>query len=268
MSNKIRVSIVIPCYNHGEYIEETIASVEKYPDKSVYEIIIVNDGSTDSETIETLKKLEEKGYFVLNQKNTGLADARNNGVKLAKGDYILPLDSDNMIRPDYIKYGIEIMDKNPKVGMVYGDAQLFGIKVGIRRAGKYSRRRQFVWNAIDACAVIRKSALEEVGGYDKNMPHMGYEDWNFVISLNHSKWELRYVNKILYDYRVGEESMLTDADEKRTALLNYMNANNIESFREEYIDMLKQIDGYIEFKESVRPLFSQLIKNTLRKVGF
>ncbi len=268
MSNKVRVSIVIPCYNHGEYIEETIASVEKYPDKSVYEIIIVNDGSTDAETIETLKKLEEQNYFVLNQENMGLADARNNGIKFAKGDYILPLDSDNMIRPDYIKYGIEIMDKNPKVGMVYGDAQLFGTKNGIRKAGEYSRRRQFVWNAIDACAVIRKSALEEIGGYDRNMPYMGYEDWNLVVSLNHSKWKLKYVNKVLYDYRVGKESMLIDANEKRTALLNYMNANNIESFREEYIDMIKQIDGYIEFKESVRPLFSQLIKNILKKMGF
>lgn len=268
MSNKIRVSIVIPCYNHGKYIEETIASVEEYPDKSVYEIIIVNDGSTDSKTIEILKILEGKGYFVLNQENTGLADARNNGIKLAKGDYILPLDSDNMIRPDYIKYGIEIMDKNPKVGMVYGDAQLFGIKDGIRKAGKYNRRRQFVWNAIDACAVIRKSALESIGGYDSNMPFMGYEDWYFVVSLDHSEWQLQYVKEILYDYRVSDESMLTDADEKRTALLNYMNTNNIESFREEYIDMIKQIDGYTEFKESVRPLFSQLIKNISKKVGF
>ncbi len=268
MSNQIRVSVVIPCYNHGQYIEEAIASVEQYPDKSVYEIIIVNDGSTDAQTIETLKKLEEKGYFVLNQENTGLADARNNGVKLAKGDYILPLDSDNMIRPDYIKYGIEIMDKNPKVGMVYGDAQLFGTRNGIRKAGKYNRRRQFVWNAIDACAVIRKAALDEIGGYDRNMPFMGYEDWNFVVSLDFSDWEIRYVKEVLYDYRVSDESMLTDADEKRTSLLNYMNSNNIESFRKEYIELIKESDAAEEFRKSVRPLILQLFKNIFKKLGF
>ncbi len=268
MSNKIRVSVVIPCYNHGEYIEETIASVEKYPDKSVYEIIIVNDGSTDSETIETLKRLEEKGYFVLNQENTGLADARNNGIKLAKGDYILPLDSDNMIRPDYIKHGIEIMDKNPKVGMVYGDAQLFGIKDGIRRAGKYSRRRQFVWNGIDACAVIRKSALEGIGGYDRDMPCMGVEDWFAILVLDLAGWKLEYVEEVLFDYRVSEESMLTRTSDMRTALSNYINTQQIEPFREEYIKMIKEIEVFDEYKLSVKPMFSQLVKNIFRKLGF
>jgi glycosyltransferase involved in cell wall biosynthesis len=90
------ISIIIPCYNQGQYILDAISSVEQYPDNSVYEIIIINDGSTDEISITVLKSLEEKGYHVLNQNNQGLSMARNNGIAIAKGKYILPLDADSL----------------------------------------------------------------------------------------------------------------------------------------------------------------------------
>ncbi|MDN5203113.1 glycosyltransferase [Fulvivirgaceae bacterium BMA10] len=266
MKDQPKISIVIPCYNHGQYLREAIESVETYPEKSSYEIIIVNDGSTDERTLEILKELENEGYDVLNQPNMGLADARNNGFKRAKADYILPLDSDNKIRPEYIEHGIAILDKYPDVGLVYGDAELFDQQNGIRKSGDFNVRKQFIWNAVDACAVVRKTAWEQVGGYDRNMPVMGYEDWNLLLDLIRHNWKLHYVNEVLYDYRVREGSMLDDADKKRAALLDYMNRKHITLFREEYIKMIKEIEVLQEFKTSVKPLFSQLISNIWRKL--
>jgi len=95
-----RISIIIPCYNHGQYVREAISSVEKCTDKNLYEMIIVNDGSTDSFTLEEMGRLANDGYYVINQVNQGLGRTRNNGIKAAKGEYILPLDSDNRVRPE------------------------------------------------------------------------------------------------------------------------------------------------------------------------
>ena len=76
------ISIIIPCYNHGKYLDDALSSIKKSKENYEVEIIIVNDGSTEKETIEILNNLENQGYFVLNQKNGGLGNARNNGIKL------------------------------------------------------------------------------------------------------------------------------------------------------------------------------------------
>lgn len=88
MIEKPIVSIIIPCYNYGHFIAETIASVEKC-DPRLYELIIINDGSTDLQTCEILRDLEEKGYRVINQENKGVSAARNTGIAAAAGKYIL-----------------------------------------------------------------------------------------------------------------------------------------------------------------------------------
>lgn len=203
-----RVSIIIPCYNHGQYIREALDSVEKVADKSLYEVIIVNDGSKDAYTIEMMDKLAAEGYHVINQVNQGLGRTRNNGIRLAKGDYILPLDSDNRIRPEYIYESIKILDAHPEIAMVYGDAQFFGDKHKRHVVGEFNLQNMMIENQIDACAVYRKSAWEAVGGYDEKMPIMGYEDWDMWLNMIFHNYKFHYVPEILFDYRVLGNSML------------------------------------------------------------
>jgi glycosyltransferase involved in cell wall biosynthesis len=203
-----RVSIIIPCYNHGQYIREAIDSVEKIADKNLYEIIIVNDGSKDEYTISMMDKLAAEGYHVINQVNQGLGRTRNNGIKAAKGDYILPLDSDNRIRPEYIYESIKILDAHPEIAMVYGDAEFFGDKSKRHVVGEFNLQNMMVENQIDACAVYRKSVWEAVGGYDEKMPIMGYEDWDMWLNMTFKNYKFHYVPEILFDYRVLGNSML------------------------------------------------------------
>lgn len=112
------VSIVIPCYNHGAYIQEAIDSITV--DKIAYpiEIIIVDDGSSDNATHAKLEALQTAGYHVIFQKNGGPASARNTGVANAKGQYILPLDADNKISPDYINKAMPLLLKED-IDIVY-----------------------------------------------------------------------------------------------------------------------------------------------------
>ena len=132
-----KVSVIIPCYNHGQYIKEAIQSVEECREKDLYEIIILNDGSTDKYTIEILQELANAGYNVINQANQGLGAARNNAIRMARGKYILPLDSDNKIYPEYIYESIKILDAEPGIAMVYGDWEYFGEKTGRHSVGEF-----------------------------------------------------------------------------------------------------------------------------------
>lgn len=203
-----KVSIIIPCYNHGQYLVEAIESVELCEDKDLYEIIIINDGSTDPGTIKILQQFSDEGYHVINQKNQGLGAARNNAIKAAKGEYILPLDSDNKIRPDYIYESIKILDEQPNIAVVYGDAEYFGEQSGRRFVGEFNLQKMMIRNYIDACAVFRISVWERTGGYDENMPVMGLEDWDFWLSLSFQNCLFFHINKVMFEYRVRNNSML------------------------------------------------------------
>ena len=117
----IDLSIIIPLYNTPlVYLKECLESIVKANLRYTFEIIIVNDGSTDERTNEYCAQLRQQGYQVVMQENKGLSAARNTGIALAKGDYILPLDADNKIRPAYITRSIQVLDNQPSVAVVPG----------------------------------------------------------------------------------------------------------------------------------------------------
>jgi len=183
----------IPCYNLGEYLVDAVNSVQRSINEKEYELIIVNDGSNDPNTISVLKELESKGIFVHHQKNQGLAKARNQGFKLAKAPYILPLDADNKIDPAYFIKAITVLNENPDLGVVYSNSRIFGEKSGFQRTGSFQIERLLSGNYIDACAIIRKSAWKDVNGYDSDMPIMGYEDWDIWLSIYQKGWGFYYI---------------------------------------------------------------------------
>jgi glycosyltransferase involved in cell wall biosynthesis len=207
MSKQPSVSIVVPCHNQGHFLDDAIASVERC-DHDLYELIIVNDGSTDPYTQDLMKKLEQAGYQVINQPNMGLATARNNGIRAARGRYILPLDADNKVRPNYLACGIEVLEKYPEVGVVYGDPWFFGDRQGRRRVPAFDVRLLPLINTIDACALFRKEVWEDCGGYDPHMPVSGHEDWDLWLSASARGWKFYHLDEVTFDYRVRSNSML------------------------------------------------------------
>ena len=106
------VSIIIPCFNSGTTIEKAIASA-KAQSWSSLEIIVVNDGSTDANTVSILDRIE--GVKIINQKNSGLPSARNTGFKHANGEYVLPLDADDWLESDALEQLMEPLLKNPEI---------------------------------------------------------------------------------------------------------------------------------------------------------
>src|ERR1700712_3667751 len=115
------VSIIIPYYNAGLYLQDALGSLKTFKDNPDVEIIIVNDGSTDPESIAFLETIKDDVYIIINQQNAGAAAARNTGLKASIGDYILFLDSDNKLRDVFIDKGLGIL-RNEEVDIVYGKA--------------------------------------------------------------------------------------------------------------------------------------------------
>ncbi|MBV6485344.1 MAG: Hyaluronan synthase [Flavobacteriales bacterium] len=259
-----KLSIIIPCFNMGAYLQETLDSVTAYPHSDVYEIIIVNDGSTDLQTLELLKKLEQQGIFVLNQKNLGLAKARNNGIKLAKGAYILPLDADNKIRHNYISESIKLFEKEASIDVVYGNRQNFEENNELVEVPDFDFPLLCNKNYIDACAVFRKSIWEKVNGYDENMPIMGYEDWDFWLRIALQGAKFYHIDEVTFDYRVRINSMIVETNKNYSIILNYMlnkkELSIVESVKKAQIEAkeAKHLQNSLEYK------FGKLILNPFR----
>ena len=206
-----KVSIVIPCYNHGPMLREALASIEQVRNTNLLEVIIVDDGSSEPDSVQTLSEIAETGYCVVSQPNRGVGAARNTGIQLAKGEFILPLDSDNRLRDVYLNEGVSLLKRNPSVGVVYADAEFFGERSGRWYVPDFNLLSLIRMNFIDACALYRKRLWKEVGGYDEQMPWMGVEDWDFWLRLAFHGGTFVHLPKIGFDYRVRSDSMIVKA---------------------------------------------------------
>ncbi len=213
--NNIQVSIIIPCYNQGKYLLDAIQSLTSL-DKNTVEVIIINDGSTEPVTLDILKDLQTRGFHIIHQENKGLGEARNTGIREAGGRFILPLDADNKITPDYITKGLTIMDVDPEVAVVYGNAQYFGDRNDILVPGLFNLQKLMLGNFIDACAMIRRDVIIEVGMYD-NMKIMGLEDWDLWLRIAFRGYKFSFINEVLFFYRVSGSSMMNTVNQNIAA---------------------------------------------------
>jgi glycosyltransferase involved in cell wall biosynthesis len=264
-----KLSIIITCFNLGHYLEEALDSVFNHSLREKIEIIVVNDGSTDSITLNVLQNIEKKfpEVIILNQENKGLARARNNGISIAKGEYIIPLDADNKLRHVFIAQSISILDSNSSIDVVYGDAQFFGNKNSVWENKKLNIEEMLLNNHVDACAAFRKSVWETVGGYDENMPVMGFEDWDLWLRMLVKGCGFYYISEICFDYRVRDNSMLSDAWQKRLEIIEYI-------FNKKELKYLKDFRACVIENRSLKeePSYAYAMgiigKKIKRKIGF
>ncbi|SEK61644.1 glycosyltransferase family 2 protein [Parapedobacter koreensis] len=204
----VLLSIIIPCYNHGQYLMEAINCFPDYWHQEKYEIVIINDGSTETHTLETLQELARQGYRVIHQQNQGLCSARNNGINASAGKYILPLDSDDKVSIQYIYEAIEILENQPEYTVVYCDGEYFNAKTGPWIIGEFNLQRLMLWNYMHVSAVFRREAWQKVGGYDMNLNRLGFEDWDLWLSIAFTGGKFYYLKKSLFAYRISPNSMV------------------------------------------------------------
>lgn len=241
------ISVVIPCYNSGQFLPDALASVLGYAGPEPYEVIVVDDGSTDELTQEVLRRAAEQGCRVFRQPNAGPAAARNTGIAQARGEFILFLDSDNKIRHDYLTQGVAVLRQYPRVGVVYGRANFFGDDTAPRFTGQpFDSYKLLSYNFIDMCSVIRRRMWEELGGLDENRLIIGHEDWEFWIRAFGAGWQFHYLDQVLFDYRIRHNSLITQAiiPEAAAKMKEYIFHKHTKIYLATYERMFQAYDAY------------------------
>jgi len=176
------VSVITPFYNTGSIFEETARSVLRQSFQQ-WEWIIINDGSTEAESLqilETYRSLDPRIRVVDHPANQGLSAARNTGAREARTEYLLYLDSDDLLEPTAAEKWWWFLESFPQYSFVGGYLVGFGAKEYLWRAGFQNEEENLERNQINHIIMIRKSVVEAVGGYDENM-RQGLEDWDFWI---------------------------------------------------------------------------------------
>lgn len=201
------VTVIIPCFEDGELAIEAIASVERAVE-TPYELIVIDDGSSDPRTSTILDMLRAGGYDVRSRPHGGLAKARNYGFEMARAPFIIPLDADNRLLPGFVKPALDILEREERVAAAYGDRMEFGTRSRRVAQGPLDLDRITWGNHIDACAVIRRQAWQECGGYDESMPLQGSEDWDLWLTMIRRGWTLQWLELPGFEYRVRPDSML------------------------------------------------------------
>lgn len=235
MTKKVKVSVIIPCYNTGEYLEEAIQSVFQSSFQD-FEIIVVNDGSTEETTCSVLASIDYPFTRLIHQENGGLAAARNSGVRKSSGDLLFFLDSDNRVRKGYFEKALKVFEVNPNVGVVYAKPIFFGESIVPRFESRdFNFEALLAGNYIDACAFVRREAFEAIGGFDENRELKISEDWEFWIRLAQTSWRFYLLDEQLFDYRIRKNSMIGEQDQKKIeTTLNYIGKKHGFVFHRHY----------------------------------
>jgi len=215
-----KISIIIPSYNQGEYLATCIESALDQALKP-HEIIVVDDGSTDL-SLAIAEQYTAKGVKVISQVNKGLPSARNTGIMNSTGDYILPLDADDILLDDCIEVVTEkiIETGADVVGISF---KTFGVEnVEVILIDKPSLDSMKEGNKLAYCSAIKKQALLDVGGYSPRMI-WGYEDFHLWFNLLVRGYSFETIQQPLFLYRTKRESMLTVAQQHHQELMEQIN---------------------------------------------
>jgi glycosyltransferase involved in cell wall biosynthesis len=215
------VSIIIPCYNDGEFLNDSIKSAKEliYTNK---EIIIVDDGSTDTNTLNIINNLsyDNTVKVIKHETNKGLSAARNTGISNANGYYILPHDVDDTFDKTYLLFAVTEAEKNEKISPVYCDTNHIGFIQGVEERPEWSLTRLKKGPFIVSCSLFRKKAWEDVLGYDETMK--GWEDYDLWWRIGNKGYLGKRIPKPLFNYRHIRPSMIQEIKDNETKLYNYI----------------------------------------------
>lgn len=227
------LSVVIPYYNLGKTLPETIESIKATTYKN-YEIIIVNDGSTDEESVKVLEQYkDDEKVRVVNIENKGLANARNVGAKEAKGEFVAFLDADDKIDPTFYDKAIKILHQYSNVSYVYSWVQYFEGSTAVWPTFNVHIPYLLCANMLAAFVVIRKNDFLNFGQNRIKMEY-GMEDYDGWVSLAEHGCLGASIPEKLNLYRIRKDSMSRQFNKKMRVYLYQISREGHEKLFEKY----------------------------------
>jgi glycosyltransferase involved in cell wall biosynthesis len=225
------VSVIIPCFEQGQYLSEAVESVvgQTFED---WEVVIVDDGSSDdtaSVAEELIRRHPGHRIQLTRQENGGPSSARNTAAKASKGRYILPLDADDRIDPVLLDRTAAVLDERTDAAIAYTDVLRFGAGSGIGQAADFDRDLLPSANQLNYCSLYRRGVWLGAGGYNLNMV-AGYEDWDFWIAAAEAGFRAVHIEEPLFHYRIRPGSRDALAQGHNRELRAIMRRNHPEAY--------------------------------------
>lgn len=212
------VSVIIPAYNVATYISEALESVLAQTFKD-YEVIVVNDGSTDTLELERVLEPYREHVVYLKQNNRGAASARNSGLYVARGEFVAFLDADDFWNPDFLESQMGFVESHGQCDLVYADARLFG---ETQHAGKtfmetspskgdvtFESLITSRCNVITSGVIARKQLVLDAGLFDEHL--LRAHDFDLWLRMVRNGARAAYQRKVLLNYRVRADSLSGNA---------------------------------------------------------
>jgi glycosyltransferase involved in cell wall biosynthesis len=205
MTARPRVAVVITCYNLGRYLDETVDSVfaQTFQD---FEIVIVDDGSDEPETVRLLESYARPQTRVVHSPNRGLPAARNLGIRESTGEYICALDADDLLEPTYLEKSIRVLDEDPTIAFVSHWLRAFGDEAWEWRPDRCDMVSLLDRNMVNSAALFRRELASAVGGFDETLTR-GFEDWAFWLEAVSRGFRGAIIPEVLFHYRRRPDSM-------------------------------------------------------------
>jgi len=256
------VSVIIPCYNHGQFLPEALDSIMQQTYQNL-EIIIVNDGSDRQDTINILNSIDTPRTTVYHKENGGASSARNYGIKKSSGEYILTLDSDDRFEPTFAEKALNILKNNPQTGAVTSYVKrITGNRVTEKELEGGTIEDFVIRNHASASLLFRYQCWVDAGGYDEDIP--GYEDWDFFIGVTKKGWAIDSIPEYLFLYREIEGSNYHQHIKHSPEIIEYMVNKHKEVFQNHASDVIYEKERNIN---DLRISVNKYRNSIARKVG-
>ena len=237
-----RVSVVVTCHNLGRYLDEAVNSVLAQTMRD-FEIIIVNDGSTDDFTNRLLADYRKPKTTVYKTENRGPAAARNVGIEKASAPYIFPLDADDILEPECLEKTTGLLDTSPDIAVASFWYRGFGADEFEYSPPDYDLVSILAENSICGNSLFRRRIWEEVGGYDEEMRE-GCEDWEFWIRVLAAGYRVKIIPEFLFRYRIRRDSRdsVNRRPESRMRSMRYIVEKHRRLYEKYFIEVLIKKD--------------------------
>lgn len=254
MQQQPLVSIIVPCYNQEQFIDEALQSVYEQT-YTIWECIVMDDGSIDGSKERIMQWVnKDSRFFYHYKKNGGIVETRNTAISKSKGEFILPLDGDDKIAPKYVEEAIKEFIYNPETKLVYCNKIYFGIINKQSPCPPYSFETMLYENQIHHAAMYKKKDFEATRGYNTNM-YDGLEDWDFWLELLSPNDRVVKLDGYHYYYRIKKVSRSTEIDfDKNEKLIIQMFKNHTAKYLQ-YFNPVRDHINHLHYKAETESLY-------------
>jgi GT2 family glycosyltransferase len=240
----VKVSVIIPCYNLGQYLDEAVESVlaQTFQD---FEIVVVDDGSTDPTTQALLADYRRPKTRVIRAAHAGVSAARNVGIANSTGAYLCALDADDRLEPTYFEKAVPVLDADPSITWVSCWLRAFGDEEWEWKPERCDLPALLWEDTVLTASLVRREAVVAVGGYDTQIPIQGAEDWDLWLTLVERGGRGAILPEVLFTYRrrAGSLSTVSWYGSGHLPLTSYRVAKHQATYQTHLIDVLLHQDA-------------------------